>query len=84
MLGDILGIFVLSPSIRATTYFAFNPKRLILDPIQGKIDGGYELVESIQYIVSKVLDDDECDQGSLVSEKDVLNLVQDGTLTIGM
>lgn len=57
-MGDILGIFALAPDVRLPVHFAFNPKRLTLNPIEGKINDGFELVESISYLVSRTLDDD--------------------------
>lgn len=65
---------MLPPSIRAVTYFAFNPKRLIIDPVKGCINDGFELVESIQYIACKVLDDDDEHKGKLLSLKDMIKL----------
>ena len=56
--GDILGIFILTPEVRSPLHFAFNPKRLILNPIEKCINDGFELVEGIGYLCSKVLDDD--------------------------
>lgn len=63
---------MLPPNIRAVTYFAFNPKRLILDPVKGCINDGFELVESIQYIACKVLDDDDAHKGNLLTLKDMI------------
>lgn len=76
--GDILGAFLLGESVRATTFFAFNPKRLIIDPIKGCINEGFELVESIQYISCKVLDDEDSCKGTILSGKD---LIKEGVLT---
>lgn len=75
---------MLPPEIRAITFFAFNPKRLIVDVIQGKIDADFELVESIQYIVSKVLDDVNTDMGKTYTEEEIQNMLKDGSLTIDM
>lgn len=65
---------MLPPEIRATTFFAFNPKKLILDPIKSKVDGGFELVESIQYIAAKVLDDEGENLGRLLTEEEIKSL----------
>lgn len=65
---------MLPPEIRATTFFAFNPKKLILDPIKCRVDGGFELVESIQYIAAKVLDDEGEDLGRLLTEEEIKSL----------
>lgn len=72
--GDILGLFMLPPEVRATTYFAFNPKRIILDPIKGCINDSFELVEAIQYISCKVLDDTEQDSGEILTEEDMKSI----------
>lgn len=80
----ILGVFMLPSEIRAITFFAFNPKRLIVDVIQGKIDTDFELVESIQYIVSKVLDDVNTDMGKTYTEEEIERMLKDGSLTIDM
>lgn len=63
---------MLPPEVRASTFFAFNPKRLILDPITGTINDGFELVESIQFIASKVLDDVEKDMGKTYTLNDLI------------
>lgn len=65
---------MLPPEIRATTFFAFSTKKLILDPIKRKIDGEFELVESIQYIAAKVLDDEGEDLGRLLTEEEIKSL----------
>ncbi len=75
---------MLPSEIRAITFFAFNPKRLIVDVIQGKIDTDFELVESIQYIVSKVLDDVNTDMGKTYTEEEIERMLKDGSLTIDM
>lgn len=78
--GDILGVFMLPPSIRATTFFAFNPKKSIVDPVKGKINPGFELVEGIQYIACKVLDDDNL--GKVLNDEDIKRMVSNHNLTI--
>lgn len=76
----ILGVFMLPPSIRATTFFAFNPKKSIVDPVKGKINPGFELVEGIQYIACKVLDDDNL--GKVLTDEDIKRMVSNHNLTI--
>lgn len=63
---------MLPPEIRAITYFAFNPKRLIVDPITNTINSGFELVESIQFIACKVLDDEDCDKGIIRTKEEMI------------
>ena len=63
---------MLPPEIRALTYFAFNPKRLIVDPITNTINDGFELVESIQFIACKVLDDKESDRGVVMTKEEMI------------
>lgn len=65
---------MLPPEVRATTFFAFNPKRLIIDPIKGCINGSFELVESIQFTACKVLDDEDCDKGVIMSRADLIKM----------
>lgn len=55
--GDMLGVFLLNPEVRQTIFYAFNPKRLIFDPIKGEINSGYELVESFNYVAYELLND---------------------------
>ena len=69
---------MLPPEVRATTFFAFNPKRLIVNPIKGTINGGFELVESIQYIACKVLDDFGAAKGEVFTKDE---LIRNGVVT---
>ncbi len=63
---------MLPPEIRAITYFAFNPKRLIIDPIKNTINDGFELVESIQFIACKVLDDEPENKGTIMTKEEMI------------
>lgn len=72
--GDILGVYVLPPSIRQTLFFAFNPKRLTHDFISGKYNGSVALVESYNYLMYEVLNDQEDHSNDIVSEDEMKRL----------
>lgn len=62
---------MLPPEVRQTSFFAFNPKRLILDPIKMSVNPDFELVESIHFISTKVLDDGLDHSADILTEEDM-------------
>ena len=70
----ILGVFCLPEAVRQTSFFAFNPKRLSHNHIRGEYNNGMELVESYNYLMYEVLNDNQDHSDDVLTRQDMAKL----------